>query len=87
MINHETGERFWKLYKKLPHDVQKQAKKQRKLLQANPRHPSLQFKKVGQRWSVRVNDDYRALADPVKNGYSWFWIGSHADYDRLIKGN
>jgi hypothetical protein len=50
----------------------------------DPRHPSLQFKKVGRYWSVRVGLRYRALATEVDDGYLWFWIGSHADYDRLI---
>jgi hypothetical protein len=27
---------------------------------------------------------YRALAVEVEGGYLWFWIGSHADYDKLI---
>jgi hypothetical protein len=25
-----------------------------------------------------------ALAAEVDDSYLWFWIGSHADYDRLI---
>ena len=54
------------------------------LLKRDPRHPSLQFKKVGRYWSVRVGLRYRALAVDVDGGYLWFWIGSHADYDKLI---
>ena len=27
---------------------------------------------------------YRALALDVDGGYLWFWIGSHAEYDKLI---
>jgi hypothetical protein len=27
---------------------------------------------------------YRVLAVEVDEGYLWFWIGSHAEYDRLI---
>jgi hypothetical protein len=27
---------------------------------------------------------YRALAREADDGYLWFWIGSHADYDRMI---
>lgn len=54
------------------------------LLKENPRHPSLHFKRVGDVWSVRVGIDYRALALPSADGFDWFWIGSHADYDRLI---
>jgi hypothetical protein len=54
------------------------------LLKSDPRHPSLQFKRVGRYWSVRVGLRYRALAADVDGGYLWFWIGSHADYDKLI---
>jgi hypothetical protein len=34
--------------------------------------------------AVRVGLCYRALAVETEDGYLWFWIGSHADYDRLI---
>jgi hypothetical protein len=54
------------------------------LLKRDQRHPSLQFKKVGRYWSVRIGMRYRALAVEVEDGYLWFWIGSHADYDKLI---
>jgi len=27
---------------------------------------------------------YRALAAEVDGSYLWFWIGSHADYDKLV---
>ena len=55
------------------------------LLKENPRHPSLQFKKVGRLWSVRVGLDYRALAVEAHDGLVWFWIGSHAQYLERIK--
>lgn len=55
------------------------------LLKADPRHPSLHLKKVGRYWSGRVGRQYRALAVEVPGGgLLWFWIGSHADYDRLL---
>jgi hypothetical protein len=50
----------------------------------DPRHPSLQFKKVGRYWSAHIGLRYRALAVDVEGGHLWFWIGSHADYDKLI---
>jgi hypothetical protein len=28
---------------------------------------------------------YRALAVEVETGLLWFWIGTHADYDELVK--
>jgi hypothetical protein len=54
------------------------------LLQQDPKHPSLHFKRVrDDLWSVRVGRGYRALAIEGKDGFQWFWIGSHA-YDRLV---
>ncbi|MBK5970873.1 ParE family toxin-like protein [Thiorhodovibrio winogradskyi] len=54
------------------------------LLRDNPRHPSLRFKKVGALWSARVTLDYRALAVEAPNGYVWFWIGQHDEYEKII---
>ena len=28
---------------------------------------------------------YRALAVEIHEGLLWFWIGSHADYDKIIE--
>ena len=44
-----------------------------------------EFKKIGAVWSVHVGLDYRALATGEADGYSWFWIGTHAEYDRLLR--
>ena len=56
------------------------------LLEQNPRHPSLQFKKMGRFWSARVGLHYRTLAIEHRSDLVWFWIGPHAEYDRLIRG-
>lgn len=49
-------------------------------------YPSLHFKKLkGQLWSVRVTDDYRALALARDYGFLWFWIGNHTKYEKLIR--
>jgi hypothetical protein len=37
-------------------------------------------------WSVRVGAHYRALGLDSDDAVVWFWIGSHADYDRLVQG-
>jgi hypothetical protein len=70
----------------LPTDIQQQARDSYRLLKQNPQHPSLQFKSVknGAFRSVRVSLSYRALGVPVSEGVQWFWIGSHADYDKLV---
>ena len=46
--------------------------------------PSLHFKRVKRFRSARVGAHYRALAVDVSDGILWFWIGSQADYDRLV---
>lgn len=55
------------------------------LLRNDPQHPSLHLKKVGALWSVRVGLHYRALAVEDGSNLVWVWIGSHAEYDRLVQ--
>jgi hypothetical protein len=69
---------------KLPENIRALADKNYALLKENPRHPSLQLKKLGGFWSVRVGSRYRALAVEVDAGLLWFWIGSHTDYDAIV---
>jgi hypothetical protein len=78
---------FWRRYHQLPKDVRELADKSYKLLGTDPQHPSLQLKKVGttkQLWSVRVGMHYRAWGLDKPEGIAWFWIGSHAQYDKLL---
>jgi hypothetical protein len=84
-MNSRAISQFWERYKDLPPDIQVLAKKQYRLWKDNSYHPSVRFKKIGGYWSARVNDDYRALAVMDKETVIWFWIGSHQEYDRLIK--
>jgi len=87
-VRHLALPRFWKHYRELPKDVQELADQKFELLKADPRHPSLHFKKIGSRrklWSVRVGLHYRALArEREAEAIVWFWIGTHAEYDRLV---
>lgn len=82
---HHTTRRFWKCYEALPESVQNTAVQCYGLLNDDPSHPSLHFKKIGKKyWSVRAGLGYRALGVEVENGISWFWIGTHAEYNNLI---
>jgi hypothetical protein len=83
-MRHFTSPSFWELYDKLPAPIQELADKNYKLLMTNPRHPSLQLKKVGKYWSVRVGFKYRAVAVEIQEGLLWFWIGTHAEYDHVF---
>ena len=84
-MNSSTTPRFRQTYQTLPAPIQAAASKQYRLWLTNPRHPSLQFKKVGPFWSVRVTGGYRALSILKQGVYYWFWIGSHSEYDQLLK--
>jgi len=58
-----------------------------RLFSANPAHPGLHFKKLQGEdniYSARMGFDYRALAVMQGDSVVWCWIGSHAEYGRLI---
>ena len=82
---HRATRRFWECFDSLADNIQNVARKNYALLKANPRHPSLQFKKVGKVWSARVGLDHRALATADGEDFLWVWIGTHDEYERLIK--
>ena len=84
-MRHLASSKFWVAYDRLPDQIRELADKNYALLKENPQHPSLQLKKIGRFWSVRVGLRYRALATEVDGDLVWFWIGSHADYDALIR--
>jgi hypothetical protein len=84
-VKHFTVASFWACYRTLPAETQQLADQAYERLKHNPRHPSLQFKKVGRHWSARVGIHHRALAMPHPDGFVWFWIGTHAEYDRLTR--
>jgi hypothetical protein len=71
-VRHRASPKFWKFYTRLPGAVQRLADENFKLLKADPKHPSLHFKKVGRMWSVRVGIRYRAAA--VEDGSDIIWF-------------
>ena len=82
-----TTERFRKCYKNLPEHIKESTQKAYALWKQNPKHRSLQFKiihKTQPVYSVRINLAWRAIGIKQKNTMIWFWIGSHAEYDKLI---
>jgi mRNA-degrading endonuclease RelE of RelBE toxin-antitoxin system len=87
MISH-INSRWKKLYRKLPTQIRQIAKKQYKLFKDNPYHSSLHFKKIHSSepiFSARITANYRTLGVLSENNIIWFWIGSHDEYERLIK--
>ena len=83
-MNHYAAPDFWACYQRLPSTVKKTANRAFALLKDDHQHPSLHFKKVGEFWSARVGLRHRAVGRPVADGVLWFWIGTHAEYDKTI---
>jgi hypothetical protein len=78
---------FFTLYRTLPESVRQQARQAYALFEQNPHHPSLRFRQVHPTrpiFSVRVGMHYRVVGLRQGDDISWFWIGSHAEYDHLL---
>jgi hypothetical protein len=80
-----TGSKFWNAYAALPPNIQQAAQKAYRIWRLNPHHPSLHFEPKGKYWAIRVTQGYRALALQVPDGYLWFWIGPHDEYERILR--
>lgn len=72
----------------LPEEVRRRAEQAHRLFQQDPWHNSLRFKRIrGTKdiYSVRIGSAYRAIGQRDEDDVTWFWIGSHADYNLLLK--
>jgi len=84
-LKHFAAPSFWESYERLPANIRELADQCYGTIKSNPRHPSLHFKKIGKYRSVRVGLNYRAIAAEIPEGLLWFWIGTHDEYQRMIK--
>lgn len=79
---------FRRLFAALPAEVQQRARHSYLLWKDNPAHPGVEFKRVHPRqpiYSVRAGIGWRALGLRQGDTMIWFWIGSHAEYDGLLR--
>lgn len=86
-MKNRTTRAFWRHLEKLPKRARTQAQKSFQKFSIDPFDESLHFKRVrGMKhlWSARVGDDYRALGVRQGDEVTWDWIGTHAEYDKLI---
>lgn len=82
-----TLDSFWAEYRRLDASVKQSARKAFRLWGQNPFHPSLRFKCINRQesiWSVRVTLGYRALGVWDGDTVTWFWVGSHDEYERFF---
>jgi hypothetical protein len=79
---------FKRAFDQLPPSVQDTARRAYALWKADPGHRSLDFKKLQGTeniYSARIGLSWRALGAVRENRIVWFWIGSHSEYDRLVR--
>lgn len=79
---------FWRCYDRLPGQIQRRTQEAYRRWRKNPFALGLAFKRVGKTrpvYSVRIDDDYRTLGILQGDTVTWFWIGSHDEYVRLLK--
>ena len=72
----------------LPMTIQRSARLAYKLFLSDPQHPSLRFKKLAgydDLWSVRITGGYRAIGRWRGDVILWFFIGSHANYQKALQ--
>jgi hypothetical protein len=82
----QTQADFWAAFNLLPAEVQSQARAKYRLWANDAFNASLHFKPLFSNvWSVRINQNYRALGRRHGSLIAWFWIGTHAEYDQLLK--
>jgi hypothetical protein len=87
-LTSRTTERFREALGYLPANVRRRARDAYRVFRENPAHPSLRFKRVHPTlpiYSARIGLGYRALATVDDNVAVWFWIGTHAEYDKLLR--
>ena len=87
-MNSKTTREFRERLSELPAYVQRQARESYALFRQNPAHPGLRFRQVHPTppiYSARVGIGYRAVGSLEGDTVVWFWIGSHAEYDRLLR--
>ena len=83
-----TTSKFRKAFEKLPTEIQQRARQAYTIWKENPNHPSLFFKQIHKTqpiFSVRVGLSYRAIGIKEEDVMVWFWIGSHEEYNNLIR--
>ena len=86
-MNSRTRPSFWQAYGRLSEPNRVAARRAYALFAKNPEHPSLRFKKLGgyeHVWSVRINEQYRAIGERKGGTIVWVWVGSHNEFDNLF---
>ena len=84
----QVTEDFMACFARLPETIRDRGRKSYRLWRSKPVHPGLHFKRIHKKeamYSVRISNDYRAIGLLADDTMAWIWIGTHAEYDEVIK--
>ena len=73
-MNSRTRPSFWRAYARLSEPHRQAARRAYALFAQNYEHV----------WSVRINEQYRAIGERTGDTIIWVWIGTHNDFDKLF---
>ena len=82
-----ASKEFWRLFERLPEEIQRQTREAFAQFKNDPFNPGLNFELVNRRrglWSVRVTRGYRVIGRRQQDIIRWIWIGKHDEYDYMI---
>ena len=88
-MHSSTTDDFWALYRMLPAAIRRQARAAYEQFTHDPFSSGLNFEEVDKKrglWSARITRGYRVLGIRQDGEITWFWIGSHREYEKLLKG-
>jgi hypothetical protein len=86
-VTSRTRPSFWRAYALLSEPNRLAARRAYAFFARNPHHPSLRFKKLSGHdhvWSVRINEQYRAIGERHGDIITWVWVGTHNEFDNLF---
>lgn len=74
-IIQERAAQAWRIFRDNPHDPR---------LGRHDLHDSGRGRHRNGSFAVWLNRQYRAICVVDEGEYVWYWVGSHADYDRFL---
>lgn len=87
ILPHRAMRGFWVALSELSEDVQKLAAAAYLEWTNDPRATGVRFKHVaGNIYSARIGKNHRALCYLEGGIFYWYWVGTHADYERKLRG-
>jgi len=84
-MRHFKDPAFLPLYAALPTNVQRLADKNSRFSSTTRNTLLCISNAYATTFGRSASGGYRALAIEGKDGFQWFWIGSHGEYDALLR--